>query len=138
MHLTHCDYSLRVQDLEHENMMQTQSIQSLTQEIEQMRLDNVKVILLSKMFSIYFRIFSFTRKSNSCKTTGQVQTAAAPATIQILSTMTKPDANTRVNTKISSTLLQNFQNRRNKESMLRSRQLTSFRSIWGSLFLATK
>ncbi|CBY10338.1 unnamed protein product [Oikopleura dioica] len=46
-------FRLRVQDLEHENMMQTQSIQSLTQEIEQMRLDNVKLYEKIKFLQNY-------------------------------------------------------------------------------------
>ena len=58
-----CDYSLRVQDLEHENMMQTQSIQSLTQEIEQMRLDNVKVIFFIKNVFFLFSQFLALREN---------------------------------------------------------------------------
>jgi len=46
-------FRLRVQDLEHENMMQTQSIQSLTQEIEQMRLDNIKLYEKIKFLQNY-------------------------------------------------------------------------------------
>lgn len=46
-------FRLRVQDLEHENMTQSQTIQSLTQEIESMRLDNVKLYEKIKFLQNY-------------------------------------------------------------------------------------
>lgn len=46
-------FRARVHDLEHENSIQTQTIQSLNQEIEQMRLDNVKLYEKIKFLQNY-------------------------------------------------------------------------------------